>query len=256
MKKLKLDKDGRLPTSEVHARIRLSQLRPLDILQYFHGNKLTEWVSERGQAKKYIRSTLAPYHTNLVYDIGKTHKKTILMDTEVRNTASILETEYMTKANSRIDVIRPIGMQDNPALRKHILDDVAVDLGKELYYGVLRFGAFAKRLSYVGRALKWVKPSKKQVVCSGRVAKVFENNGFPVSPFGYNETIPNDILVYALHDQPFMFEVYTLKIVGEVYDIETNKVTNIKANMGRTVNKAYNAGFAAAASWTTGGYYE
>jgi len=224
MKKIKLDKDGRLPTSEVHARIRLSQLRPLDILQYYHGNWVTEKFSEKWQAKKYIRSTLAPYHTNLVYDKGRVHKKTILMDTEVRNTASILETEYMTKANSRIDVIRPVGMQDNPVLRKLILDDVAIELGKEPYYGVGRFLKQAKRLSYVGGIFKHLPVSRKQVVCSGRVAKVFEENGFPVSPFGYNETIPNDILVFALHDQPFMFEVYTLKIAGEVYNIETNKV--------------------------------
>ena len=200
---------------ESFKRITVKELKSFDILQYYFGNKLTAWHGQTGQHPKYGKTTIAPYHTNGVYDFGRLYNKTILMDTELRNTGSLLENEYMTKKKTRIDVIRRINLtvEDKAQLAKLIEEE----LGNEKLYGVLRFASFAKRLSYVGWMFKWYKPSSSQVVCSGRWAKIYEKIQKPISLYPYNETIPNDITVYALKGpEAKVFEIYTLKLPGEI----------------------------------------
>lgn len=210
---MKKDKKGRIVIPESFTRIKVGDLEPFDVLLLYNGNWVTAEHGESWQEKKYGQTTLAPYHTNMVYDIGVTWGKVILMDTEIKNTASLLEAEYMTKEKIRIDVVRQknFDADDKTALALHLEQE----MGSEAWYGILRFGSFAKRLKYVGWAFKWIKPSDKQVVCSGRVAKGFELIGDPISAYSFNETIPNDILVWALK-HPQKYDIFTVKKEGEI----------------------------------------
>jgi len=210
---MKKDNKGRIIIPESFDRIKVGDLEPFDVLLLYNGNWITAEHGESWQEKKYGQTTLAPYHTNTVYDIGATWGKAILMDTEIKNTASLLEAEYMTKEKIRIDVVRQkdFDADDKTALALHLEQE----MGSEAWYGILRFGSFAKRLKYVGWAFKWIKPSDKQVVCSGRVAKGFELIGDPISAYPFNETIPNDILVWALK-HPQKYAIFTVKKEGEI----------------------------------------
>ena len=211
MKTLKKDKKGRIIIPDEFPRIAPNELNPFDIFQYYNGNWWTETHGEKWQQNKYGRSTKAPFHTNGEYDEGVNFKKHFLMDTEVRNTGSLLEAEYMTKKSVRIDVIRRKDLTQSD--KKQLAQLIEEELGSERYYGVLRFGSFAKRMKYVGWMFKWMKPSNKQVVCSGRWAKAFQTIKKRISPYGYNETIPNDITVYAMR-HPELFAIRTLKKGG------------------------------------------
>ncbi len=209
---LKKDKKGKI-IIPVFPRISVKRLQSFDVLQYYHGNWWTETHGQSWQKKKYKPSTMAPYHTNQIYDRGMLFGKHFLMDTEIRNTGSLLESEYLTKKKTRIDVIRRCDLtwEDKRQLAKYM----ETAIGKEKWYGLLRFGSFAKRVKYVGWMFGWAKPSKKQVVCSGRVTAGFELINKPISPYGYNKSIPNDIIVYAM-ENPQWFEIRTLKIEGEI----------------------------------------
>ena len=202
---------------ESFQRIKLSELIHFDILNHCYGTKLTAWHGQTGQKPEYGNTTIAPYHTNGIYDFGAQYDMTILMDTELRNTGSLLENEYMTKKDIRIDVIRRTDLTDHDCLKLAGL--IEEELGKESLYGAFRFVSFAERLRYVGWMFKWIPVSDKQVVCSGRWAKVFQKIQKPISPYNYNKTIPNDITLYALQGpEKEVFEIYTLKLPGEYYD--------------------------------------
>jgi hypothetical protein len=204
-------------------RISVTDLHQFDLLNHYDGNWLTAWHGQSGQDPKYGQTTKAPYHTNGVYDFGRIRGKTILMDTELINSGSLLENEYLTKKEHRIDVIRRIDL--TPLEKETLALLIEEELGKEHLYGVARFGSFAQRLQYVGWAFKWMKPGQGQVVCSGRWVRPFERIQKPVSPYGFNETIPNDIMVYALTGpEKEKFEIYTLKLKGEYYDPSSGRM--------------------------------
>ena len=207
-------------------RIEIKDLRHFDILQYYFGMELTAWHGQTGQDPKYVQSNIAPYHTNGIYDFGARYDMTFLMDTEIRNTGSLLETEYLTKKDIRIDVVRRLDLTQADCLKLASL--VEKELGEEAYYGAARFGSFAKRTRYIGWMFKWMKPNKSQLVCSGRWAKVFEETGKYISQYGYNETVPNDITVYAFQGpEKHLFQIRTLKLPNEYYDPATSKFIKV-----------------------------
>lgn len=206
------DKKGKI-IIPVFPRISVNKLQSFDVLQHYHGNWWTETHGQSWQKDEYKPSTMAPHHTNQVYDRGRLFGKHFLMDTEIRNTGSLLESEYLIKKESRIDVIRRTDLTWED--KRKLANYMEIAIGKEKWYGLLRLGSFARRIKYIGWMFKLFKPSKKQVVCSGRVAAGFELIGKPISPYGYNETIPNDSTIYAMENFA-VFEVYTLKIEGEI----------------------------------------
>lgn len=207
-------------------RIKLKDLLHFDVLQYYFGADITAWHGQTGQDPKHVQANIAPYHTNGIYDFGVKYKKTFLMDTEIRNTGSLLENEYLTKKNIRIDVVRRLDLTKKDKLK--LASAIEKELGEEAYYGVRRFGSFAKRIRYVGRLFKWIKPNKDELVCCGRWAKIFEEAGKYISQYGYNETIPNDITVYALQGpEKKVFQVRTLKLPNEYYDPKTSKFIQV-----------------------------
>ena len=207
-------KKGRIDVSKPFPRLRINDLKYGDYLVYYYGMWLTEKHGESWRSAKYGYVKPCPYHANDYYDKTLLRNKTVLLDTEVRATWSCLETEYMTKKNTRIDVIRPKNITKEQ--QNIIMDYIEEVGGQEPWYGLRRYAGFLKQMPfYASWASKLLDPKDKELVCSNRVAQARVRAQIKVSKLSYKDTAPADLLIYAVQ-HPEEFEIYTLKDKGEL----------------------------------------
>lgn len=196
----------------VFNKIEVSKLKPLDVLLFMHGTKITEWHG-RNRRKEFGRSELPPYHAAIVYENINAKgveeaDNVFIVDPEITTSLSLLS-EYTMKSSIRIDVFR----YNYNVTQSHLVKAAMTEaVREERKYDGKGFGFFLSQMPYCG----WLenilpKPSEKDFFCSDAVTYFMQSRGgITISPRDHNKTAPVDIQLYGIENTSECTK-YTLK---------------------------------------------
>lgn len=169
---------------------------PASILLFYNGNKVTEFMGKVVYRHKYNPPA---FHAALYIGGG------LMLNVGKFVTEETVESEF--RSTRRVDVI--IYHNLTAEQRGLIIGRGYKDLNK--FYDIGGFLSFGKKIPLIGKALGFLKGSKKLPFCSDHVTDSFGAGGQIVSQFESENTAPWHLLEYALL-HPSISSIHTLHI--------------------------------------------
>jgi len=209
MIEIKKDGKGKYIIPETFEPIKFDELRPADAILVYGGNWLTQLhgTSRRAEFPRVSQAKMVPTHALMFISIPY-----ITLDPTIKTDLGDLR-HYTSQKDSRIDIIRyNLTIEQQATVQQEALSLAQ----KERRYDVGGYGAFLSQMPGCSWAIKFIKPSRKFMLCSDACTYLYEEKaGFQMSATEHDYTAPIDMLIYLLNHQE-IGNIKTLKRRGEI----------------------------------------